>query len=89
MTYLEPLKDPRFLPAHHAAPTVRTTAGVKDLSFLLSLFKYRALVAVYEEGKRYEVPRSRTRTPVADTHPFLTYEQCFSPRFSLVGTPDL
>ena len=33
MTYLEPLKDLKFNPSHHAAPTVRTTGNrVCDLT---------------------------------------------------------
>jgi hypothetical protein len=53
MHYLEPLKDPKFDPSRTAPAPVRSTAQLRDLAYLISLFKHRALMSVYESGLRY------------------------------------
>jgi Acyl-CoA oxidase len=53
MHYLEPLKDPKFDPSRTAPAAARSASQLRDLSYLISLFKHRALMAVYESGLRY------------------------------------
>jgi len=52
MAYLAPLRDPKFDPSRLSPPPARTAATLRDLPYLISLFKHRALVAVYESGVR-------------------------------------
>ena len=55
MTYLAPLKDAKFDPTRATPAAPKTTAQVRDLGYLVNLFKHRALVAVYESGLRLAV----------------------------------
>jgi acyl-CoA oxidase len=67
MECLEPLKDPRFVPARDARPRPATTAAeVRDIKHLLAMFRYRVLVAVERVGTQFDARLKRPGTTFED-----------------------
>jgi acyl-CoA oxidase len=70
MECLEPLKDPRFVPARDARPRVAASSmEARDHAHLLAMFQYRVLVAVERVGTQFEARMKRPGT---------TFEEAFN-----------
>ena len=67
MECLEPLKDPRFVPARDARPKPATSAAeARDHNHLLAMFRYRLLVAVDRVGAQFDMKLKKQGTSFED-----------------------